>query len=235
MSLRMSEQSSDPKSFPAHELVEGDDLPRIVPGSADQGEVEILREELIWENDAVRLFKDHVRYPATKDRKHVEDDVFRLTDAPGKMNGVITIPITHDDRIILVRQFRHPARMWMLELPRGSRNPGESPEAAAAREIHEEIGCRCTATESLGRVSPDSGQLSSIPHIIAARVRRDGAPEREETETIDRTVAMPYAILRSACERGEILDGYTLAAVTRIAPLVRDGRIVLECERSGRA
>lgn len=233
MSLRMTEQSSDPKSFPARELVESDDLPRIVPGSAERGEIEILGEELIWENDAVRLFKDHVRYPATNDGKHVEDDVFRLTDAPGKVNGVITIPITNDDRIILVRQFRHPVRMWMLELPRGGRNPGESPESAAAREIHEEIGRGCTVMQPLGRVSPDSGQLSSIPHIVAARVHSDGAPEREETETIDRTVAMPYAVLRSACERGEILDGYTLAAVMRLAPLVHDGRIQLDGERSG--
>lgn len=234
MSLRMAEPSSNSRSFPAHELVEGDDLPRIVPGSVEQGEVELLGEELIWANGAVRFFKDHVRYPATKGGKHVEDDVFRLTDAPGKVNGVITVPITEDDRIVLVRQFRHPVRMWMLELPRGSRNPGEPPEAAAAREIHEEIGYRCAALQSLGRVSPDSGQLSSIPHIIAARVTNEGAPEREATETIDRTVAMPYAVLRSACERGEILDGYTLAAVMRLATLVRDGRIVLERERSGR-
>ncbi len=230
----MSEQSSDPKSLPAHELVESDELPRIVPGSAERGEVEIVSEELIWGNDAVRFFKDHVRYPATKDGKHVEDDVFRLTDAAGKVNGVITIPITDDDRIILVRQFRHPVRMWMLELPRGGRKPGESPESAAAREIHEEIGRGCTVVQSLGRVAPDSGQLSSIPHILAARVHRDGAPEREETETIDRTVAMPYAVLRSACERGEILDGYTLAAVMRLAPLLHDGRILLDGERSGR-
>lgn len=123
--------------------------------------------------------------------------------------------------------------MWMLELPRGGRDPGESPGSAAAREIREEIGRGCTVMQPLGRVSPDSGQMSSIPHIVAARVHSDGAPEREETETIDRTVAMPYAVLRSACERGEILDGYTLAAVMRLAPLVHDGRIQLDGERSG--
>lgn len=233
MSLRMADSTNDPNSFPAHELVERDDLPRIVPGSAARGEVEILGEELIWENSAVRFFRDRVRYPATKDGRQVEDHVFRLTDAPGKVNGVITVPITDDDRIILVRQFRHPVRMWMLELPRGSRNPGEAPESAATREIHEETGYGCSTTQSLGRVSPDSGQLSSVPYIIAARVHRDGAPEREETETIDRTVAMPYAVLRSACERGEILDGYTLAAVVRLAPLLQDGRILLEGEGSG--
>lgn len=231
MSLHMTDTSSDTKSLPAQELADADDLPRIVPGRADLGEVEILSEDLVWGNDAVRFFRDRVRYPARDGGKHVEREVFRLTDAPGKLNGVITVPITADDRVVLVRQFRHPARMWMLELPRGARNAGEAPEDAAAREIREEIGCACTAVQSLGRVAPDSGQLSSIPHIIAARVQRDGAPEREETETIDRTVAMPYGTLRAACERGEILDAYTMAAVLRLAPLVlRDGRIQLRGE-----
>lgn len=229
----MADQSSSAGKFPAQELAATDDLPRIVPGNAELGEVQILSEELVWQNQSARFFTDRVRYPAIQDGKHVEDDVYRLTDAPGKLNGVITVPITADDRIILVRQFRHPVRMWMLELPRGGRNPGESPEDAAAREIHEEIGCACSTRQSLGRVSPDSGQLSSIPHIIAARVHREGSPEREDTETIDRTVAMPYPTLVAACERGDILDGYTLAAVLRLAPFVRDGRIRLEGEETG--
>lgn len=216
----MSAARTDQGSLPAHELVESDDLPRIVPGDADRGEVEILSEELVWQNHTVRLFNDRVRFPAMQNGKHVEGDAFRLTDAPGKVNGAIAVPITEDGRIILVRQFRHPIRMWTVELPRGAREAGETPEAAAIREIGEEIGYDVEATYSLGRVSTDSGQLSSIPHIIAARVGRRESPHREETESIDRVVAMPYAVLRAACERGEIIDSYTLAAVLRLAPHV---------------
>jgi len=228
----MSDDATRKHALPATELVECDDLPRIVPGDAERGEIEILTEELVWENHAIRLFNDHVRFPTMKDGKHVEGDVFRLTDAPGKINGAITVPITDDDRIILVRQFRHPVRMWTLELPRGSREPHETADQAARREIREEIGYDVVQSHSLGRVAPDTGQLSSIPHIIAARVRRSGAPHREDTETIDRTVAMPYALLRAACERGEVLDGYTMAAVVRLAPHVdADGHIRLPGER----
>lgn len=219
-----------PSELPAAELVQSDDLPRIVPGNADLGEIEIRSEQLVWENHAVRLFNDRVRYPAREGGEHVEQDAFRLTDAPGKLNGVITVPITGDDRITVVRQFRHPVRMWMVELPRGAREVGETPEAAAAREIGEEIGYSVDRMHSLGRVAPDSGQLSSIPHIIAARVHREGAPHREETEAIDRVVTMPYETLREACERGEIIDGYTLAAVLRLAPYARAGRILLPGE-----
>lgn len=224
----MGDQQSKSAVLPAAELAPTDDLPRIVPGNADLGEVQILSEELLWENKAVRLFNDRVRYPAMDDGKHVEGEAFRLTDAPGKVNGVIIVPITADDRIVLVRQFRHPVRMWMLELPRGAREIGESPEAAAARELHEEVGHAVDSLHPLGRVAPDSGQLSSVPYLVAARVHPAGASDPEETETIDRTVVMPYPVLRAACERGEILDGYTLAAVLRLgAHVAPDGRIDL--------
>jgi ADP-ribose pyrophosphatase len=228
----MNDDTTSTRRLPALELVESDDLPRVVPGDAERGEIQILSEELAWENHAARLFVDRVRFPKKKDGEHVEGDVFRLTDAPGKLNGAITVPITDDDRIILVRQFRHPVRLWTLEVPRGARERGETPEAAAAREIREEIGYDVVACHPLGRIAPDSGQLSSIPHLVAARVRRRGTPQREDTETIDRTVAMPYALLRQACERGEVIDGYTTAAVLRLAPYVAaDGRISLPGER----
>lgn len=225
---KRSNDDSSGNDLPAAELAATDDLPRVVPGNADLGEVQILGEQLVWENKAIRLFNDRVRYPARDGGKHVEADAFRLTDAPGKVNGVIIVPITSDDRIILVRQFRHPVRMWMLELPRGARDAGESPEDAAGRELHEETGHAVDSFHSLGRVAPDSGQLSSVPYVIAARVHPAGPPDREKTETIDRTVAMPYPVLRAACERGEILDGYTLAGVLRLGPYVSaDGRIRL--------
>lgn len=230
----MTDDRTRASSLPAYELVEADDLPRVVPGDASRGEIEILAEDLVWQNHAVRLFNDRVRFPTKQGGRYVEGDAFRLDDAPGKVNGAITVPITDDDRIILVRQFRHPIRMWSLELPRGAREPGESAERAAIREIGEEIGYDVVATFSLGRVATDSGQLSSIPLIIAARVAQRGQPEREATESIDRMVAMPYPVLRAACERGEILDGYTLAAVVRLAPHVgADGRIVFPNESRG--
>lgn len=53
----------------------------------------------------------------------------------------IVLPITSNQEIILVRQYRHGAGEILLELPAGTFNPNqESPQAAAIREVKEETG-----------------------------------------------------------------------------------------------
>src|SRR3954447_23479177 len=91
---------------------------RIWPGDASRGEIEIISEEIVWSNEVARLFNDRVRFPGRKGQAHVEGTHFRLDHAASKDDGVVVVPITHDERILLVRQFRHAVRMWMRELPR---------------------------------------------------------------------------------------------------------------------
>jgi len=205
---------------------------RIWPGDASRGEIEVVEERVVWQNPVVRLYDDRVRLPATRDGEHVEHCEFRLAHAPDKVDGVVIVPITHDDHILLVRQFRHPPRMWLRELPRGGREADETPEAAAARELKEEIGRTAESLHPLGRVAPDSGQLAGCPYLFAARVGARGADEREETEAIDRVIAYRYGALRAACEAGEILDSFTLAAVLRLAPHFDGDRFAYRAERA---
>ena len=102
------------------------------PGSAERGELEIVTEDVAWENKAARLWSSKVRLPG-KEQKTAEQ--FRLGPGKGHVDGVIVVPIDEENRIILVRQFRHGVRIWMRELPRGSLNEGETPEQGAAREL----------------------------------------------------------------------------------------------------
>ena len=185
------------------------------PGSAERGELEIVREEVAWENKAARLWTSRVRLPG-KDAKTAEQ--FRLGPGKGHVDGVIVVPIDEDDRIILIRQFRHGVRMWMRELPRGSRNEGESPEAGAARELKEELGCELVESWPLGRTANDSAQLRSIPWLIAARVKPAGASHPESTEAIDAMYRYTFSELARECASGHIVDSFTLCAVTRLLP-----------------
>jgi ADP-ribose pyrophosphatase len=193
------------------------DNTRITPGDATRGEIEIVEEHCAWKGDTARLFDDLVRFPPHDGHSAVERQV-RVRRGPTRDDGVVAVPVAVDGRILLIRQFRHAARMWLRELPRGGREYGESVDDAARREIREEIGYETTGTFNLGRVSPDGAQMETVPHIIGAHVRRAGAPEQEVTEAIDRIVAYTYPELRAACERGDIIDGYTLAATLRLAP-----------------
>ena len=53
--------------------------------------------------------------------------------------SVVLLPMPDPSRLIVVRQYRHAVGRWILELPAGGVEPGESPEAAATRECEEEI------------------------------------------------------------------------------------------------
>ncbi|HEX6211328.1 MAG TPA: NUDIX hydrolase, partial [Methylomirabilota bacterium] len=54
--------------------------------------------------------------------------------------SVVLIPETADGRIVLVRQYRHPAGRYLWEVPAGTLETGEDPETAARRECQEELG-----------------------------------------------------------------------------------------------
>src|SRR5215212_286814 len=54
--------------------------------------------------------------------------------------GAGVIAVFDDNTVGLVRQYRHPAARYLLELPSGKLETGEGPEACAAREMEEELG-----------------------------------------------------------------------------------------------
>ena len=185
------------------------------PGDAGRGELQILEEHVQWENESARLLLSTVRLPG---REGKTKEQFRLTPGATHDDGVVIVPIDERDRIILVRQFRHPVRMWLRELPRGARERGETPEDGARREVKEELGLEVLESWPLGRIATDSGQQRGIPFLIAARVRKGGDTDPDESESIDASFAYSFSELARACASGEILDSFTIAAVTRLLP-----------------
>src|ERR1041384_2949088 len=70
--------------------------------------------------------------------------------------SAVIIPVHDDGTVVLVRQYRHPAVRYLLELPAGTLDDGERPEAGAARELQEELGLTAARLEKLSEffVSP---------------------------------------------------------------------------------
>src|SRR5947207_8190142 len=70
--------------------------------------------------------------------------------------SAVMVPAFDDGTIALVRQYRHPAVKFLLELPAGTLNEKERPEEGAARELEEELGVVASKLEKLSEffVSP---------------------------------------------------------------------------------
>lgn len=126
-------------------------------------------------------------------------------------NGSAILPVIRG-RIVLVRHFRHPLRRAILEIPRGTTNPGDSPEETARIEVHEEIGGIIRRIEPLGFVYGSSNLYSNGAYLFFAELESIGVPQiGEGVESIEQYTVGEFEDL---IWRGEILDSFTLAAYT---------------------
>lgn len=95
--------------------------------------------------------------------------------------------VTVEGRLAMVRQFRYSVGSWQLELPAGGIERGETPWAAATRELAEEVGLLSEDLFDLGMVYPSVGSTDEQCHIFAGRC--SGTCERnldrgEQTELV---------------------------------------------------
>jgi 8-oxo-dGTP pyrophosphatase MutT (NUDIX family) len=149
------------------------------PGSApeelarwEHGPIEELQDCKVF-----RVGRSWTRSPRTGDLHP-----FYRIDSPDWVN---VVPLTDDDRVVLVRQFRHGARAHTLEIPGGMVDPGEDPATAAARELIEETGFEARSIATLGHINPNPALFGNRCHMFVARgvrrVREIANTDLEET------------------------------------------------------
>ena len=105
--------------------------------------------------------------------------------------GVTAIPVLKDGRLLLIRQFRYPIGKFILELPAGKLDSGQTPLDTIAREIEEETGyCAGTLTQECTFYTTPGFSNESI-HLFLARDLTLKAQRLEEGEHI---TVVPYSL-----------------------------------------
>lgn len=89
------------------------------------------------------------------------------------------VAILDEGRVLAARRAHPPALAGFWELPGGKLEPGESVEAAAVREIHEELGCAVEVTEVLDGSSPIGHDLA-LRVVLARLVEGDPVPHEHD-------------------------------------------------------
>lgn len=97
------------------------------------------------------------------------------------------VAVTEDGRVPLVRVYRPAVEDSVLELPSGSIDSGEDPEAAIRRELLEETGCEARDVVTLGVLHTDSGRMETRQWAFFAPNVRRGAAEPEAHEQLELT------------------------------------------------
>jgi len=124
------------------------------------------------------------------------------------------VPLLDDGRVVLIRQYRPIVNAEIWELPAGTIEPGESPEACARRELVEEAGYEAGRLESLGEALADPGLTDEKIYLFVARDLRVVTRELDADELIEVAPVTLAAAYRMA-DAGEILDAGTLVALYR--------------------
>ena len=151
-------------------------------------------------------------------------------DIAGHPGGVCVVAIDDQDRLLLVRQWRHAAGRALLEIPAGTldRQPDgtiEEHAGAAARELEEETGSRAGAWRYLGAFWTAPGFTSELMHLYLATdlvpVHAGGlAPDEDERLELR---PLPFDEAVAMVERGELPDAKTIAGVLLVARLRAEG------------
>jgi ADP-ribose pyrophosphatase len=175
---------------------------------ATDGIVELVSSDRVFDGRVFDVYRDRVRM---RNEREVTVDVVRHT------RSVVLLPIPEPGSIILVRQYRHAIRRWLWELPAGSVDKGEEPDAAARRECHEEIGQVPETIVRLGSLFPTPGYCDEemIFFRLSSLTAPDSPAELDEDEDLEpRTFALAEA--REMIRRGEIVDMKTVAGLGMI-------------------
>lgn len=150
----------------------------------------------------------------TQDRA-LDPDGFEIHRAIVQHHGsAVMMPVDEKGRILLVRQYRLPARGYLWELPAGRLDPGESVLKAARRELAEETGYRARTWKKLVSFWPSPGYVAEKMTIYVATGLTAGQSRPMEDERIRTRWFTPREIER-AIESGRITDAKTILGYYR--------------------
>lgn len=126
--------------------------------------------------------------------------------------SVVVLPILDDGRVVLIRQFRYATGKSLWELVAGGIEPGETPRAAARRELREETGYLARHTRLVLTFYASPGFLTERMYLVLARGLKAGEAMPEADEQIEAR-RFTRKELRLMVERKRIEDAKTLVGV----------------------
>ncbi len=136
--------------------------------------------------------------------------------------SIAVVPLTPEGGVVMEHQYRHCVRGYLLEIPAGTLEPGESPLACAGRELEEETGYTAAQFIELGRTHILPAYSDEVIHLFIAR-GLSLARTRLDPDEIIRTAIYPLDRLMDMIVAGQITDALTILSLHRAWFYLRSG------------
>ena len=119
-------------------------------------------------------------------------------------NSVAILPVTSEGKVMLNVLYRHAIRDWVIEIPRGGIEKGESALQAGKRELKEETGLLGKDFTLLGEMTPDSGTVASVVPCYFAKVNFKGPTSQDFSEAILGLIELSKETIKNGFEKGYV-------------------------------
>src|SRR5512136_1888974 len=162
----------------------------------------VLASERVYEGRILNLRVDQIRTP------HGVEALREIVENGG---AVAVVAVDDQQRVVLVKQYRHAIRAIVTEVPAGKLDGDEDPLEGARRELREETGFRAGRWKSLGSIYPSPAWSTESIYLYLATDLIPGPTAMEADETIE-LVMLPLAEAIDLVRSGAVTDAKTVAA-----------------------
>jgi len=166
-----------------------------------------VTDRLLHKGNLISLYHERVNLPQG------DHTYFDIVKHPG---GAVIAAIDDENRVCILKQWRHAISDTIWEFPAGCLEFGESPLETAKRELEEEAGVKANRWQDLGCISSSPGFCNELLYLFEARGMTRGVLKLDEAEQLEAhwlPLEKVYEMVRS----GEIIDAKTLALLLRIS------------------
>src|SRR5512147_1946288 len=136
----------------------------------------VLASERVYEGRILNLRVDEIRTPT---------GVEALREIVENGSAVAMVALDDQQRVVLVRQYRHAVRSLVVEVPAGKLDGDEDPVEGARRELPEETGFRAGRFEQLGSFYPAPDWSTEFVYLYIATDLKPGPTQLEADEAIE--------------------------------------------------
>jgi len=166
---------------------------------------EIVSSETKFEGKILSVSLDLVKMP---------DGTIHERELVKHQGAVGIVPLTEENQVILVKQYRHPTGEELWEIPAGKLDRAEDPLECARRELKEEVGVAGKLTK-LAEFYTTPGYSNEFFYLYLAtdlKEEKDDPLEQEDDEILE-LVRIPLSRGLEMISAGEIKDGKTIAGL----------------------
>lgn len=170
----------------------------------------VLKSEKIYTGKVIELRKDTVLL------NDEESYIFEIIEHPG---GVGVVALIDENHIVLIKQYRHPFKTQLIEVPAGRLNKGEDPSIAALRELKEETGYIAEKLEFICCMYASPAIFDEKIFLYKATGLTLSNTEFDEGEDIE-TFIVSLKEAHAMIKNGQINDAKTIIAINSL--LIKD-------------